>query len=118
MPPHLLGSQYEVCSLSVAIPCNNLSQTTLINKILTLFSMVNCNPVSTLMESSLVPSRQTDTLTCQELDLLNLPYHCLISLLMYLAIATCPDIAFAICKLSQFMNYYRTIHWNAAKHVV
>ena len=91
----------------------------LIDKILTSFNMVDCNPISTPMESSLVLSRQTDTLTRQEeLDLLDLPYQRLVGLLMYLAIATHPDIAFAICKLSQFMNYYCTVHWNAAKRVV
>ena len=37
---------------------------------------------------------------------------------MYLAIATRPDIALAVQKLSQFMNYYRPVHWNAAKRVV
>jgi len=37
---------------------------------------------------------------------------------MYLAIATRPDITLAVQKLSQFMNYYRSIHWNTAKRVV
>jgi hypothetical protein len=37
---------------------------------------------------------------------------------MYLAIATRPDIALAVQKLSQFMNYYCPIHWNTAKRVV
>ena len=84
-----------------------------------MFNMVDCNPVSTPMESGLVLTHHTDTLTCQEeLDLQDLPYHRLVGLLMYLTIATQPDIAFAICKLSQFMNYYCIIHWNAAKQVV
>jgi hypothetical protein len=96
-----------------------LSQTALIDKILASFNMLDCIPVSTPMEAGLVLSRQTDTLTHQkELDLLDLPYRRLVGLLMYLAIGTCPDIAFAICKLSQFMNYYRTVHWNAAKRVI
>jgi hypothetical protein len=96
-----------------------LSQTALIDKILDSFSMVDCNPVSTPMEAGLILSRHSDTLTRQEeLELNDIPYRRLVGLLMYLAIATRPDISFAVCKLSQFMNYYRTIHWNAAKSVV
>src|SRR5882762_7997273 len=37
-----------------------------------------------------------------------------VDFLMYLAITTHPYISFAIFKLSQFMNYYCTVHWNAA----
>src|SRR5882762_3492199 len=44
-----------------------LSQTALIDKILTSFNMVDCNPVSTPMEVGLMLSRQSDTaLTRQE----------------------------------------------------
>jgi hypothetical protein len=96
-----------------------LSQTVLIDKILATFNIIDCNPVSTPMESGLTLSHQTDTLTHEEeLELLDLPYRRLVGLLMYLAIATCPDITFTICKLSQFMNCYCTNHWNAAKCVV
>jgi hypothetical protein len=97
-----------------------LSQTALIDKILSSFNMTECNPVSTPMEAGLVLSRHSDvTLTRQEeLELAKLPYRRLVGLLMYLAIATRPDIALAVQKLSQFMNYYREVHWNAAKRVV
>jgi hypothetical protein len=37
---------------------------------------------------------------------------------MYLAIATRPDIAFAIGKLSQFLAFYNFMHWLAAKQVL
>jgi hypothetical protein len=71
------------------------------------------------MESGLILSRHSDALICQkELNLLDLPYRWLVGLFMYLAIATCPNIMLAVCKLSQFMNFYRNIHWNAAKHVI
>jgi Reverse transcriptase (RNA-dependent DNA polymerase) len=97
-----------------------LSQTALIDKILASFNMIDCNPVSTPMEAGLVLSRQSDTVLTrqEELDLLDIPYRRLVGLLMYLAIATRPDIALAVQKLSQFMNYYRPVHWNAAKRVV
>src|SRR5882762_2067298 len=97
-----------------------LSQTALINKILTLFNMVDCNPVSTPMESGLVLSCHSDVALTheEELELLELPYCHLIGLLMYLAIATCPDIALAMQKLTQFLTFYCPVHWNAAKQVI
>jgi len=97
-----------------------LSQTALIDKVLTTFSMTNCNPVSTPMEAGLILSRHSDVeLTREEeLELCNTPYRRLVGLLMYLAIATRPDIALAVQKLSQFMTSYRAIHWNAAKRVL
>jgi hypothetical protein len=97
-----------------------LSQTALIDKILSSFNMTECNPVLTPMESGLALSRHDDTALSrqEELDLAKLPYRRLVGLLMYLAIATRPDVALAIQKLSQFMNCYREIHWNAAKRVV
>src|SRR5882762_70887 len=82
--------------------------------------MTNCNPVSTPMEAGLILSCHSDVeLTHEEeLELCNTPYRRLVGLLIYLAIATRPDIALAIQKLSQFMTSYRVIHWNAAKCVL
>ncbi len=37
---------------------------------------------------------------------------------MYVASGTRPDIAFAISKLSRFLNCYREVHWQAAVRVV
>lgn len=97
-----------------------LSQTALIDKILEQFNMTNCNPVSTPMEAGLILSRYANpSLTSeQESENENLPYHRLVGLLMYLAIATCPDIAFAVGKLSQFIACFNQIHFAAAKCVL
>src|SRR5882762_3099245 len=97
-----------------------LSQTALIDKILEQFNMLSCNPVSTPMEAGLVLSRHSDTpLTREEeLELAQLPYRRLVGLLMYLAIATRPDIALAVCKLSQFLAFFNQTHWNAGKRVL
>ena len=37
---------------------------------------------------------------------------------MYVASGTRPDIAFAISKLSRFLNCYREVHWQATVHIV
>lgn len=36
---------------------------------------------------------------------------------MYAAVATCPDIAFAVSTLSQFLDNLGDVHWEATKHV-
>src|SRR5882762_2116861 len=97
-----------------------LSQTALIDKILSSFNMIDCNPVSTPMESGLVLSRHSDIVLTheEELELQDIPYRRLVGLLMYLAIATRPDNSLAIQKLSQFMTHYCMVHWNAAKRVI
>ena len=130
---HELATIWEILDLGAAKFCIGiaikrdlvnhhiyLSQTALIDKILTLFNMTDCNPVSTPMESGLVLSRHSDVALTreEELELRELPYRHFIGLLMYLAIATRPDIALAVQKLTQFLTFYRSIHWNAAKWVV
>jgi hypothetical protein len=42
------------------------------------------------------------------------PYRELVGSLNYLAVATCPDIAFAVGRLAAFLDCYRSEHWQAA----
>jgi hypothetical protein len=42
------------------------------------------------------------------------PYRSLVSTLMYLSIAMCPDISYAVGRLSSFLDCYRPEHWEAA----
>jgi hypothetical protein len=37
---------------------------------------------------------------------------------MYVALGTRPDIAFAVSKLSRFLDCYSEVHWQAAVRVV
>ncbi len=46
------------------------------------------------------------------------PYHSLVGSLMYLAIATRPDIAYATGCLTSFMDCYQPKHWAAAIHIL
>jgi hypothetical protein len=43
------------------------------------------------------------------------PYHEAIGSLMYAVVATCPDIAFAVSTLSQFLENPGEVHWQAVK---
>jgi hypothetical protein len=46
------------------------------------------------------------------------PYHELIGSLNYIAVATCPDIAFAVGRLASFLDCYCPEHWSAAIRVL
>ena len=48
----------------------------------------------------------------------NIPYQELIGGLMYLSMATRPDITHAVSYLSQFSSCFRESHWKAAKRVL
>ncbi|TFY52252.1 hypothetical protein EVJ58_g10120 [Rhodofomes roseus] len=104
-------------SRSVAV-----SQTALIDKIIKEFRMdgPDCAPMSTPMDAGLRLSRTMHAPKTQdEKDRASrLPYRSLIGCLMYLAIGTRPDIALAVQQLSQFLDCYGSIHWDAAKRVV
>jgi hypothetical protein len=47
----------------------------------------------------------------------NTPYRDAIGSLMYAAVATRPDIAFAVSTLSQFLDNPGDLHWEATKRV-
>ncbi|THG96012.1 hypothetical protein EW026_g5740 [Hermanssonia centrifuga] len=44
-------------------------------------------------------------------------YKSMIGTLLYLMLSTCPDIFFAITKLSQFMSNLTSEHMAAVKHI-
>ena len=62
------------------------------------------------------PNEQLDDVEREHLT--NIPYCSLVGSLMYIALGTRPDIAFAVSKLSRFLDCYREPHWQAAVRVV
>uniref|UniRef100_A0A0A9X0C4 Copia protein n=1 Tax=Lygus hesperus TaxID=30085 RepID=A0A0A9X0C4_LYGHE len=90
-----------------------LSQTKYIEDLLLNYNMQDAKPVRAPMEAGIKlsvpdPSKKP----C------DVPYQSLIGSLMYLSIATRPDIAHAISYLSQFNSRYSNEHWVAAKRVL
>ena len=89
-----------------------LSQTALINKLIQMFCQTHAAPVSVPMDPGLKLQWVTHTslpATDQD-ELSKLPYRSLIGCLLYLAVRTCPDISYAIQKLSQFLDTYSYVH--------
>ena len=97
-----------------------LSQTALIDKIISQFGQCDATPLSLPMQPGLkLQCIDRSTLSREELDRIQkLPYRSLIGCLLYLATGTRPDIAFAVQQLSQFLDSYTEIHWNAAIRLV
>jgi hypothetical protein len=100
-----------------------LSQPTLIQHVIATFGQTEAHPALTPMaDGALAVLRRPDPneeLSGEErVRLSSLPYRSLIGLLMYVAIGSRPDISFAISKLSQFLDCYRSHHWEAALRVV
>ena len=88
-----------------------LSQENYITELISKFKMQEAHPATTPME----PGLELPSVTSIDESL---PFRELVGSLMYLMVATRPDIAFAVSKLSRFYSTYSSIHWEAAKRVL
>lgn len=97
------------------------SQTHYIDALLEKFGLANANPVSTPMDVNVkldnVTGEQNDEEQVEKDEKITHGYAALIGSLMYLAIGTRPDIAFAVNRLAQFTQNPRPIHWTAVKRI-
>lgn len=92
-----------------------MSQTGYIKAILKRFGMENSRPVSTPLDPG-SKLRKIDQSEFEENE--TFPFRELIGCLMYLAVATRPDIAYAVNHLSQFNNSNGKDHWIAVKRIL
>ncbi len=96
----------------------SLSQTAYIDSILACFALTDAKPYSSPMVPGLVYSKDHSPSTPEEtVRMQKTPYREAISSLMYAAVATRPDIAFAVSALSQFLSNPGVAHWEAVKRV-
>jgi len=97
----------------------SLSQPGYIESILDQFGMTECNPALMPMDEGQKPSAQMSLDTPEgKLEMRNYPYHKLVGKLLYLAIATQPDIAYVVGVLCCFIKNPGIEHWNTAKRVL
>src|SRR6266404_6144839 len=81
--------------------------------------MMDCNPAQTLMDKGMKLSVTMSLKTPEEkLAMKNIPYHELVSKLLYLAVTTRLEIAYAISILCHFMENPGMTHWNMAKRLL
>lgn len=91
-----------------------MSQKSYIEDVLKRFHMEACKEASTPLEPNIKLCKPEN----QSREMNKYPYQQLIGSLMYLAVATRPDIAYAVSLLSQFNTNYEKRHWDAAKRVL
>jgi hypothetical protein len=97
----------------------SLSQTSYIDAILSCFSLSNARPVATPITPGTVLSKADSPIDDTEMTRMKkTPYREAISSLMYAAVATGPNISFAILVLSQFLVNPGDSHWEHVKHVL
>jgi len=98
----------------------SLSQTALIDRVITQFGQQDAYPAKTPMDPGLKLRRpnQSELTTDDKTELAKFPYRSLVGCLLYLSVASRPDITYAVQQLSQFLDSYSFAHWNAAVRIV
>jgi hypothetical protein len=99
----------------------SLSQTAFIDRVVNRFGQHDAHPATTPMAAGLNLMRP-DKLVPVPPEIAEwvarTPYRELIGSLNYIAIATRPDISYAVGRLASFLDCYREDHWSAAIRVV
>ena len=112
-----LGTMAYCLGMECVQRINEISiyQSGYIRDVLDRFGMSDSKPVATPMDPGTKLEKDEGESSPNEEEL---PYRELIGSLMYLAVCTRPDIAFAVSYLSQFNSCYNKSHWTAAKRVL
>ena len=96
----------------------SIGQSTYINTLLTRHGMAECNPSSTPMDSGTVHDLIAAADGYEASITLTRDYQSIIGGLMFAAICTRPDIAFAVSRLSRYCSNPTELHYTAAKRVL
>ena len=95
-----------------------LSSQVYVTELLTDWNMLSCRPASTPLASAPLPATLGNSLPDVSDADLKTKYQRLVGCLIYLAVSTHPDIAFASMWLGQFSAAPTRSHFLAAKHVL
>ena len=96
----------------------SLSQHQYVLDLLERFKLSDCNTVSTPLDPSVKLSLSMCPQSSSDIEeMKSIPYLQAVGSLMYLAIATRPDIAYAVGVLARFNQNPSMQHWKAVKHV-
>jgi hypothetical protein len=115
-PIHWLLGIKIICNRNMCII--SLLQTSYVSVILSKFSLSDAKPVATpITPGAVFVKTDTPSDATAAARMNKVPYCEAIGSLMYAAVATRPDITFAISTLSQFLENPGEIHWEAVKRV-
>ena len=98
-----------------------LSQTAFVDKIVSCFNLSDAHPCDMPMVAGLVLRRPDKSIPVPPEVAewrARTPYRALVGALNYLAVATHPDVVYAVGCLSSFMDCYTPEHWSAALRVL
>ncbi|KAF7762621.1 hypothetical protein Agabi119p4_9214 [Agaricus bisporus var. burnettii] len=96
-----------------------LSQCAYCERILDRFHMADAKPRSTPLPAGLTLSTDDAPKSLEEMkDMKNIPYREALGSLMWLQVATRPDLSYAVNLLSRFASNPGRAHWNAIKHTI
>jgi hypothetical protein len=90
-----------------------LDQHAYLEKVLECFGMQDCKPAPTPLPAGYKP---TDNMASLDKDIQR-QFQVIIGSLLYLMLGTCPEIAYAVCKLAQFATNPSQDHVNKAKYI-
>ena len=94
----------------------HLSQWAYIDSILNHFNFADLKPLSTPMDMQVkLSSEQAPASTAEFAAMHNVPYHEAVGALKWAALATLPDISFAISTVAQFALNPGPVHWDTVK---
>ncbi len=118
-----LGQLTYFLGIQVMRDCNkgtiSLGQPKYIAEILKSFNMENCKLVVTPLETSSKLCKPLATRTPEDIDAMKrVPYRELVDSLMYVMVATKPDLSNAVSIISQFMQDPSLEHWVAATRIL
>jgi transposase InsO family protein len=96
----------------------SLSQTSYIDSIIARFKLEDAKSFSTPMIPGVNYSRlESPSDATEAARMEKVPYREAIGSLMYVSVATCPDITHAVSALSRFLDNPGSTHWEAVKRV-
>ena len=119
---HDLGPIKCILGIEITRDCANqkmyLSQRKHVTDVLACFNMTDTCSVPTPLAKSVPLSKEDCPQSPEDLEYMkSVPYLSAVGSLMYLAVGTCPDIAFAVGALSRFNANPGRAHWKQVRHV-
>src|SRR6266508_4358749 len=113
LPRLLLGMQIRVAPDTIS-----LCQSHYVDSLLEKYGLADANPLTTPMDSNVkLDAYDKHEPEGEEDSKITHRYAQLIGSLMYLALGTRPDIAFAVNKLAQYTSNPKALHWTAVKRI-
>lgn len=96
----------------------SLSQESFVEAIITKYNFIDAKPAAVPMDPSMQYTKdQSPTTTTQIAEMKRVPFRSALGSLMYLAVGTRPDVAFAVSTLAQFADNPGWAHWEGVKRV-